>query len=72
MRVFLPRCVGATTSSPFSVASVLALGRGGPSWASKPFGRTQMASSALVMSRSAMRVRSSTLSFSEDLQRNLG
>jgi hypothetical protein len=49
MRLFLHRCVGATSSSPFSVASVLALDRGGRSSASKPFGRTQMASSALVM-----------------------
>ena len=48
MRLFLHRCVGATTSPPLSVASVLALGRESPSSASKLFGRTQMASSSLV------------------------
>jgi hypothetical protein len=61
MRVFLHRCVGVTTSPPFSVASVLALGRVGRSSASKLFGRTERASSTLVMSRKAVRVRSSAL-----------
>jgi len=61
MRVFLHQRVGATTSSPFSVASVLALGRESRSSASKPFGRTQMASSALERNRSAVRVRSSAI-----------
>jgi len=61
MRVFLHQRVGATPSSPFSVASVLALGRESPSSASKPFGRTQMASSALERNRSAVRVRSSAI-----------
>ena len=68
MCLFLHRCVGATTSSPFSVASVLALDRGGRSSASKPFGRTERASSTLVMSRKAVRVRSSALLFRTDIR----